>query len=730
MGLDFGAFQAGQGAVGDPTSDILNRQVAQLQMQGQALQNRAAESQLQMQHLELERQQTFGSDIQSFLAAPSATGVAALFGKYPEFAKQISDSWNTLDTAQRRSDATQLGSVASLIAKGDYDNAAKLVQTRIDADRAAGRDSSQDEQALSMLQSGDPKQQKAVLGLATIEAAGAVGPDKAAEWLNGLGLGQAPTKLGPGEALVNPLSGDTIASQSPLLQHVEVNNVDGSQTATTFNPYTGAFGGAAVQGSSAPAEGGGPASGGATGLQGSVATVLHNEGGYNPKDANGSPTNFGINFKANQAVLAKMGINASNFKDMTRAQAEQIYATKYWPQSGAASLAPNLQAPYFDAYVRSPALAKAALRQSGGDPVKFVQIASANFQKMASNPNSGTHVYANAWANRDANNLAIASGGAPAAPNSPVSDAAPATGQASPYTFGGSSSGVNNKGAPNGFVWNADHTGVVPLKGGDQDPGSYSPEMLDDAAKQFIVTGQMPSMGMGGAAMKKAILTRRSQIMQQLGITAGDLPALQSRYAADKKSLEQNTTLLSALNSSEGALVANAKQVIATQKALLPPSPDNPDGLDIIDNGSPILNRTRVATYKQVGSAKTKAAIKAYEDAVNAYATEYAKFMSSASGLSNAPSSDAARNQAGELNDKGMGPAALMSHIHQSLIEAQNKKNAVAAQNQALQQRLASYLQPKQSAPASRTPPSGATATATGPGGKKIALVNGHWVPY
>src|SRR6185437_969720 len=133
MGLDFGAFQAGQQAVGDPTADILNRQLASLQMQGQALQNRAAASQLQMQQIELKRQQTFGTDMQSFLQNPSATGVADLFGKYPEFAKQISDSWATLDTAQRRTDATQLGSVASLVAKGDYDNAAKIIQTRIDA---------------------------------------------------------------------------------------------------------------------------------------------------------------------------------------------------------------------------------------------------------------------------------------------------------------------------------------------------------------------------------------------------------------------------------------------------------------------------------------------------------------------------------------------------------------------------------------------------------------------
>jgi hypothetical protein len=258
VALDFNAFQMGQQAVGDPVSEIMQRQQGMLAMQGQRLQNQAAQSQLQMQQIALQRQQTFGQDMQGFLSNPSAKGVASLFGKYPEFAKQIGDSWNTLDTAQRRSDATQLGSVASLLAKGDYDNAAKIVQTRIDADRASGRDASQDEQALSMLQSGDSKQQKAVLGLATIEAAGAVGPEKAAEYLKSLGLSAEPILKGMDQELVTP-QGQTLIGGQTKLEHV-TDPVTG--VSAPFNPYTGKFGGAAVEGGQTTAEGGGQASGG------------------------------------------------------------------------------------------------------------------------------------------------------------------------------------------------------------------------------------------------------------------------------------------------------------------------------------------------------------------------------------------------------------------------------------------------------------------------------------
>jgi hypothetical protein len=683
MGLDFNAFQMGQQGVGDPVNDVLQRQQGALSMQAQALQNQAARQQLQMQNIALQRQQTFGQDMQSFLQNPSATGVAALMGKYPEFQKQVQDTWSTLDTAQRRTDATQLGAITSLLAKGQYDNAARMLQTRIDAGKASGRDTSQDEQALAMLNSGDPAQQKAVLGLAMTEAYGAVGPDKAAEYFNGLGLGQAPQKLGPGEALVNPISGDKIASQNPLLQHVEVNNVDGSQTATTFNPETGAFGAAAVSGT--PAEGGGPASGG--GAAGTPRSVRNNnpgnlkatpftksQPGYQGVDDAGyaifSSPQDGINAQA--SLLAGKGYYAGGRKTVA------AIVSKWAPPKSAGGDNTNAQTANYIAYVS---------RQLGvrpGDvltPQQLPQLAQA----MA-------HFESGATGHAGPVRVPPATGSAaPAASGAPSSAPASVNGS-SPYVFGGSSGGLNTKGADPGYAWNATHTAEVPVPGSPNDPNSYSPQEIDDLARNWIATGPAAfqslggSMGGGGIAqLKKAVLARATAMMSSSGIGADQLPAIRSKYKGLNTALTDNQKILSMLEASEGALHANAQQVLQTQQQLVK---DN-----VIDNGMPTINRANLKLWGEVGSAKTKADIKAYLDAVNGLTQEYTKFMNAANGMGgNAAPSDAARGLAMDLNDPGQGPATMERHIKQIFIETGNKRNGVQAQNEAIQSQLSSLI--------------------------------------
>jgi hypothetical protein len=158
------------------------------------------------------------------------------------------------------------------------------------------------------------------------------------------------------------------------------------------NPGGQPFGApAATGGSSAPASTGG--------FDAAVSTVLSNEGGFNAKDMNGKPVNFGINQGANPDV---------DVKNLTADQARQIYHDRYWVPSGAENLPANLQTPYFDAYIRNPKVAKQALEQAGGDPRKFVEITSGYFQRLAREP--GNEKYAKAWATRDARNMAIATG--------------------------------------------------------------------------------------------------------------------------------------------------------------------------------------------------------------------------------------------------------------------------------------------------------------------------------
>jgi hypothetical protein len=143
---------------------------------------------------------------------------------------------------------------------------------------------------------------------------------------------------------------------------------------------------------------------GAGGFDAAVGRVLGHEGGYSPHDMNGSPVNFGINQGANPDV---------DVSKLTRDQAVNLYHDRYWVPSGAEKLPANMQAPYFDVYIRNPAFAKHALSESGGDPTRFMDLADSYFGHLASTPSG--QKYAHAWQNRDANNRAVATGGVNAA---------------------------------------------------------------------------------------------------------------------------------------------------------------------------------------------------------------------------------------------------------------------------------------------------------------------------
>jgi hypothetical protein len=92
--------------------------------------------------------------------------------------------------------------------------------------------------------------------------------------------------------------------------------------------------------------------------------ILKYEGGYTI-DVDGAPVNMGINGKANPGV---------DIKNLTKAQAYDIYKKKYWDKSGAANLPPALAAVHMDTYYIGPAGAKRILKESGGDVNKYFQL--------------------------------------------------------------------------------------------------------------------------------------------------------------------------------------------------------------------------------------------------------------------------------------------------------------------------------------------------------------------
>lgn len=699
VSTDANAFGPLIASTPNPTANLQDAIKFKLGMQAAALQQAQVQQTMAVQRAMLARQQQYTQNVQDFFQHPTTQGLGTLWA-YPEFQESSKGIFDAMDPKMRQQKATQLGSVVSVLQNaqgkdGTYDpkmldNAAQIIQEQIDADKAAGNDPSDDERVLGMIQSGDPKQIAAVKAMTASAIAGAAGFDKAKDFLTTIGLDQSPVMTEPGKTATNPLTGATVVSQPANLTPQTLNVPGGGQELVGFNPNPGAGGGSVGTGTTQT--GGGDPASGAAGAQAAVGTVLHNEGGLNPSDMNGYPTNFGINYKANKAELAAVGIKSpAQMGNLTREQAAQIYATKYWPQSGAASLPANLQTPYFDVYVRNPSLAKKALAQSGGDPQKFMAIASGYFQNMAAN-NPKAAKYQKAWANRDANNLAIATGAAPQAgaqAGAPAPVGTPPPGGAVVLANTGNTGALNTEGAQPGYAWNKDHTTQIPVPGATAD---FTPEALGDATDQYILTGQLPG-GMGGGAIKSAIMKNIPARLAGLGLQSSDLPALRSRYKGLSSSLTQNTQILNMLEASENALHANAQQVLATQQKLVK------DG--ILSNTSPSVNNGWMELYSHTGSAQTKADIKAYEDAVNGLTQEYTKFMNSANGMGgNAAPSDAARGLAGDLNDPGQGPATMQRHIQQIFIETGNKRNGIGAQNAKIQAQISSLLRPHGDLPA------------------------------
>ena len=134
----------------------------------------------------------------------------------------------------------------------------------------------------------------------------------------------------------------------------------------------------------------------------SFRRTLGFEGGYSPRDANGYEVNKGINAKWHPDV---------DIKNLTDDQARAIYKNEYWDAIGADNLDPKIRGMAFDtAVIAGPAKAKELLRQSGGDPQKFMELRSA-FQNDLVNSNPEKYGrFAKAWDNR---NAALAGGEPP-----------------------------------------------------------------------------------------------------------------------------------------------------------------------------------------------------------------------------------------------------------------------------------------------------------------------------
>jgi lysozyme family protein len=156
----------------------------------------------------------------------------------------------------------------------------------------------------------------------------------------------------------------------------------------------------------------GKTGGGAGGFNQAVAFTLKAEGGYNPKDANGSPVNFGINQAANPDV---------DVKNLTKEKAAEIYKERYWNKIGGDELAaknPALATIAFDtAVIAGVGKGKELLAKADGDPTKLMQLRKEFLASLVQKNPEKYGRFEKAWNNRNAQLESLIAGGGAAAGN-------------------------------------------------------------------------------------------------------------------------------------------------------------------------------------------------------------------------------------------------------------------------------------------------------------------------
>jgi hypothetical protein len=311
--INQGAIMAsGQALVPDWARQELERKLGALQTKSLALQNTQAQQQIDAANAAKAAEQGYQDDVATAWHDGSPGAIGGLMVKHPKRAEEIKKAWDVKDEAERRVDLRQMGEIYSAGQGGQWELAAKTMRRRYEADKAAGKPDPQDEAILAALESGDPNQRKAAMGMVGMTLASIAGEDHFGTVYGALTKGSEGFTLGQGQTRYDA-EGKPIASVAPKADYLVVPE-----------------GGKAVPINGAPAldmGGGGQASGGPGGnpnsTSGAPRSVRNNNPGnlktsaftkslpgYTGTDSGG----FAV-FESPQAGAAAQGALLSNYID-------------------------------------------------------------------------------------------------------------------------------------------------------------------------------------------------------------------------------------------------------------------------------------------------------------------------------------------------------------------------------------------------------------------------------
>lgn len=200
--------------------------------------------------------------------------------------------------------------------------------------------------------------------------------------------------------------------------------------------------------------------------------------------------------------------------------------------------------------------------------------------------------------------------------------------------------------------------------GGGGALGSLSPEAIDLAARQMLVSGTMPPMGYGKAAasQRAAVLNRAAELAKAEGQDAGDLQGNKADIKAQTAALTQMSKLDAAIGNFEQTAIKNADLSLKLAKK----------GMG--GTNFPTINAWVNAARTGTGSGD----VIAFRNALTTFKTEYAKILSGATGA--AGITDAARREADTLMNENMSPDQLEKAVSTAKIEMENRRKSIREQ--------------------------------------------------
>ena len=262
MALDYASIlSSAQNLVPDLQEQRLRGQEIDARTQQIGLQRQAMQLKLAEAQKEAQEKASAQADLHEVLLRPSPEKITAFHFKHPAYAADAKAGFDMLDKDHRTSELTQMGSIFYRAQAGDHAGAAKLLRTRIDADKAAGQDVAEDEALLAGLESDSPMERNLATGHIGVLTA-AVDPDSFAKLFPAEKAGDKPAIQKEYEWRVGQYG---VEAAEQWRKENDVNLVVGQPGAPVYNKADFVRGGSGQQGGGDPASIGGSGTGGSPG---------------------------------------------------------------------------------------------------------------------------------------------------------------------------------------------------------------------------------------------------------------------------------------------------------------------------------------------------------------------------------------------------------------------------------------------------------------------------------